>query len=96
LPIQPIGKTTEIGILESFNLVVAAHQGSPGRVADEGVPVCGPELPLGLQAALLARDHWVVRQEVTAEHDPVRLQSADEGTGLSKVLPVQIGKDKDS
>jgi hypothetical protein len=30
LPIQPIGKTTEIRILESFDFVVAAHQGRPG------------------------------------------------------------------
>jgi hypothetical protein len=61
LPIQPIGKTTEIWILEPFDFVVAAHQGCPGRVADEGVPVCPPELPLGLQAALLARNNGIVR-----------------------------------
>jgi hypothetical protein len=30
MPIQPIGKTTEIRILESFDFVVATHQGGPG------------------------------------------------------------------
>jgi hypothetical protein len=77
LPIQPIGKKTEIRILEPFDFVVAAHQGGPGRVADEGVTVCCPELTLGLQAALLARNHGVVRQDVTAEHDPFRAHVVD-------------------
>ena len=96
LPIQPIGKTTEIRILEPFDFVVAAHQGRPCRVADEGVPVCPPELPLGLQAALLSLDAGEIWQDVPAENDPVRPQLADEGTGLSKAPPVQVGKDKDS
>jgi hypothetical protein len=77
LPIQPIGKTTEIRILEPFDFVVASHQGGNGEISDEGSPVDLPELPLGLEAVAHARNLSEVRQDVTAEHDPVRAHVVD-------------------
>ena len=78
MAIQSPRQATQRLILEALDLVVTSHQGGDGEIPNEGAPVDLPELPLRLEAVAHTRDLSEVRQEVAAEHDPVRAHIVDQ------------------
>lgn len=75
--------------------MVATHQGRHRGVADEAPPIDLPVLSLRLQAAHLALDAGEIRQDVSEQNDPVRLEFPDDQTCSPELLAVQIGEGED-